>query len=118
MRPSDITWLNLTKKYGGTTSIGRRYEAYDESSFLAAVTEGVDSAGNKLDTSMPRYNIARQDAQDLVAYLKIIQEDFDPGVSKDEIVFGTLQPVTQFQARVADATQEASADITPSPLLI
>lgn len=52
---------------------------------------------------MPRYNIARQDARDLVAYLKIIQEDFDPGVSKDEIVFGTLQPVTPLQARAADA---------------
>jgi len=103
VRPSDITWFNLTKKYGGITSIGRRYESYDASSFLTAVTEGIDSAGNRLDTSMPRYNIARQDARDLVAYLKIIQDDFDPGISKDEIVFGTLQPVTQFQARAADA---------------
>jgi len=103
VRPSDITWFNLTKKYGGTTSIGRRYNAYDISSFLTAVTKGIDSAGNKLDTSMPRYNIARQDAQDLVAYLKVIQDDYDPGVSKDEIVFGSLQPVTQFQAGQADA---------------
>jgi ABC-type branched-subunit amino acid transport system substrate-binding protein len=103
VRPSDITWFNLTKKYGGSTLTGRQYEAYDTSSFLTAVTEGIDSAGNKLDTSMPRVNIARQDARDLVAYLKIIQDDFDPGVSKDEIVFGTLQPITRIQSGVADA---------------
>ena len=103
VRPSNITWFNLSKNYGGTTSIGRRYDAYDASSFLTAVTEGIDSAGNKLDTSMPRYNIARQDARDLVAYLKIIQDDFDPGISREAIVIGTLQPTTQFQARAADA---------------
>ena len=27
VRPSNITWSNLTKEYGGTTSIGRRYKA-------------------------------------------------------------------------------------------
>jgi len=103
VRPSNITWLNLTKEYGGTTEMGRRYQAYDESRFLTAVTEGIDSSGNKLDSSMPRYNIARQDARDLIAYLRVIQDDFDPGVSKDEIVFGTLQPDKQFQTSAANA---------------
>ena len=103
VRPSDITWFNLTKEYGGTTVMGRRYEAYDEFSFLMAVTEGIDSAGNKLDSSMPRYNIARQDARDLIAYLRIIQDDFDPGVSKDELVFGSLQPDQQLQTNTANA---------------
>jgi len=103
VRPSDISWFNLSKEYGGINSIGRRYEAYNEFSFLTAVTEGIDSAGNKLDSSMPRYNIARQDAQDLIAYLKVIQDDFDPGVSGDEIVFGSLQPTSQIQARAANA---------------
>jgi ABC-type branched-subunit amino acid transport system substrate-binding protein len=103
VRPSDITWFNLTKEYGGSTLLGRRYRSYDESSFLTAVTVGIDSAGNKLDSSMPRYNIARQDARDLIAYLKVIQDDFDPGVSTDEIVVGTLQPGQPLQARLVDA---------------
>jgi len=103
VRPSDITWFNLTKEYGGSTLLGRRYRSYDESSFLTAVTEGFDSAGNKLDGSMPRYNIARQDARDLIAYLKVIQDDFDPGVSADAIVVGTLQPGQPLQARLGDA---------------
>ena len=52
---------------------------------------------------MPRYNIARQDARDLIAYLRVIQDDFDPGVSTDEIVVGTLQPGQQLQDRLGDA---------------
>jgi len=70
------------------------------------VTEGIDSAGNKLDSSMPRYNIARQDARDLIAYLRVIQDDFDPGVSTDELVFGTLQPDKQVQTNAANAMIE------------
>ena len=101
--PSNISWLNLSKKYGGITEVGRRYKAYDESSFLRAVTEGIDSAGNKLDPNMPRFNISRQDARDLVAYLKVIMDDYDPGVSKEQIVLGTLQPIKQAQSEAADA---------------
>lgn len=52
---------------------------------------------------MPRYNIARPDARDLIAYLKVIQDDFDPGVSTDEIVVGTLQPGQPLQDRLGDA---------------
>jgi ABC-type branched-subunit amino acid transport system substrate-binding protein len=106
VRPSDITWFNLTKQYGGTTVMGRRYGAYDEDSFLRAVTGGIDSAGNPLDSSMPRYNISRRDARDLIAYLKVIQDDFDPGISSDAIVFGTLQPSVSSQARLGDAMVE------------
>ena len=106
VRPSDITWFNLTKEYGGSTLLGRRYKSYDESSFLTAVTEGIDSAGNKLDSSMPRYNISRRDARDLIAYLQVIQNDFDPGVSSDAIVFATVQPTVSAQAQVGDAMVE------------
>lgn len=106
VRPSDITWFNLTKEYGGVTLIGRRYNAYDEDRFLRAVTEGIDSAGNKLDSSMPRYNLSRRDARDLIAYLRVIQDDFDPGVSDDAIALATVQPSISNQARVADAMVE------------
>ncbi len=106
VRPSDITWFNLTKEYGGITVMGRVYGAYNEDSFLRAVTGGIDSAGNKLDSSMPRYNISRRDARDLVAYLKVIQDDFDPGISNDAIVIGTLQPDVTSQARLGEAMVE------------
>lgn len=106
VRPSNITWFNLSKEYGGSSELGRRYDAYDESSFLRAINEGIDSAGNRLDSSMPKYNISRADARDLVAYLKIIQDDFDPGISADEIVIGTLQPSERMQAGLGNAMIE------------
>lgn len=106
VKPSNITWQNLSKQYGGITSLGRRYDAYNEDRFLRAVSEGIDSAGNKLDSSMPRYNISRGDARDLIAYLKVIQDDLDPGISADSIVVGTLQPSVSVQSRVGAAMIE------------
>lgn len=103
VKPSNITWYNLTRPYGGTTEMGRKYQAYNEDSFLNAVTLGVDSSGNRLDTTMPRYNISRRDARDLVAYLKVIAEDYDPGSSDDEIVIGTLQPTRGIEKELGDA---------------
>lgn len=106
VRPSDITWLNLSREYGGVTQQGRRYEAYDEDRFLRAVSEGIDSAGNRLDSSMPRYNITRRDARDLIAYLRVIQDDLDPGVFEDAIVLGTLQPSAALESGVGEAMTE------------
>ena len=106
VRPTNITWQNLAKQYGGTTELGRRWQGYDEDSFLRAVSAGIDSAGNKLDSSMPRYNISRRDARDLIAYLKVIQDDFDPGVSAEAIVIGTIQPSGGFQARTGESMLE------------
>lgn len=106
VRPSDITWSNLSRAYGGSSEIGRRWETYDEYSFLRAVTEGIDSAGNRLDSSMPRYNISRRDARDLIAYLKVIQDDFDSGISAEAILVGTIQPSDGYQTRFANAILE------------
>jgi ABC-type branched-subunit amino acid transport system substrate-binding protein len=106
VRPSNITWFNLSREYGGTTEMGRRWQAYDEYRFLRAVSEGIDSAGNPLDSSMPRYNISRREARDLIAYLRVIEDDFDPGVSSDSIVFGSLQPASRSQARLGEAMVE------------
>jgi ABC-type branched-subunit amino acid transport system substrate-binding protein len=103
VKPTNIVWENLTKPYGGIAESGRKYDTYDEYTFLRAVNEGIDSSGNKLDSSMPRYNISRQDAGDLVAYLKVIADDFDPGITDGEIIIGTLQPTQSYQKKVASA---------------
>src|SRR5678816_2193906 len=41
---------------------------------------------------MPTYQLRLQDMSDLLAYLKRIETDFDPGVSETSIVIGTLLP--------------------------
>lgn len=101
--PSNINWNELSKSYGGVSASGRKYGTYDESKFLRAVTEGIDAAGNKLDASMPRYNISRHDARDLIAYLRHIQDDYDPGIHGNKVVFSTLQPKSGWEAKAGEA---------------
>jgi ABC-type branched-subunit amino acid transport system substrate-binding protein len=88
----DLTWSSLTKPYGHSHDNGRKHGAFSETSFVRALTGGVDPAGNKLGVAMPVYRMPQQDMSDLIAYLKRVETDLDPGVSNDEIVIGTLLP--------------------------
>jgi ABC-type branched-subunit amino acid transport system substrate-binding protein len=88
----NLTWSNLTKSYGHTHDNGRKHDAFSETSFIRALSSGVDPAGNKLAVAMPMYRMPQQDMADLIAYLKRVETDLDPGVSDEEIVIGTLLP--------------------------
>jgi len=88
----NLTWSNLTKPYGHSHDNGRKHGAFSETSFIRALTGGVDPAGNKLAVAMPVYRMPQQDMSDLIAYLKRVETDLDPGISNDEIVIGTLLP--------------------------
>lgn len=92
VKPPAITWRELTKRYGHRHESGRQHGAFDSKTFAEALTFGTDPAGNKLDPSMPRYVMSHQDIGDLVAYLKKIETDYDPGVSADRLRIGTLLP--------------------------
>jgi ABC-type branched-subunit amino acid transport system substrate-binding protein len=90
--PSDITWLNLTKHYGLVHEDGRKHPAYTAGLLARAIQSGVDSAGNKLKAMMPTYMMSRQDLQDLIAYLQVLGDDADPGLSENGITIATLVP--------------------------
>src|SRR5499426_3581290 len=75
--PSNITWANLTKAYGLRHDNGRSHPPYSADAIVAAVTAGVDPAGNALDPAMPRYTLDQGAAQDLLAYLKRLGDDND-----------------------------------------
>ncbi|WP_207063467.1 ABC transporter substrate-binding protein [Motiliproteus sp. SC1-56] len=90
--PSDITWPRLTKAYGVTSTSNRRHPPYDETALSVAIVEGGDPAGNRLDSAMPRYAMATEDMADLVAYLKVVGQTIDPGMSADSIQLGLLIP--------------------------
>jgi ABC-type branched-subunit amino acid transport system substrate-binding protein len=92
--PTNITWEELTKPYGLTHASGRRHPAYTELSLARAITEGVDPAGNQLSAAMPKYRMSREDLADLIAYLKRLTDDRDPGITETTIKVGTLLPMT------------------------
>ena len=69
VRP-DITWEHLARPGGHQHDSGRSHPAFTRQSFAAAVTRGIDPAGNRLAPVMPRYELTSADLEDLVAYLE------------------------------------------------
>lgn len=90
--PSNLTWAALTKPYGVVHASGRKHPPYTERALEIAVTRGLDPAGNRLHNVMPRYQMTREDMADLIAYLKRLGTDRDPGVSETGIRIGMLLP--------------------------
>ena len=88
----NMSWSHLTKPYGHTDDGGRKHPAYSESSFVRVMTTGLDPAGNKLAVAMPTYRMPHDDMQNLIAYLKRIETDTDPGLTDTSIVLGTVLP--------------------------
>jgi ABC-type branched-subunit amino acid transport system substrate-binding protein len=90
--PSNIRWSELAKPYSLTTQSGRKRPPYSERLLIRAVTMGLDAGGNRLQPTMPRYHLSHQQAADLVAYLKQLDQEQDPGVTDDAIVLGVVLP--------------------------
>lgn len=88
----NMSWSHLTKPYGHTDEGGRKHPAFSEALFVRAMTSGLDPAGNKLAVAMPVYRMPQEDMANLIAYLKRIETDTDPGVSDTSIVVGTVLP--------------------------
>jgi ABC-type branched-subunit amino acid transport system substrate-binding protein len=88
----NMSWAFLTKPYGHADEGGRKHGPFTESSFIRALTAGVDPAGNKFAVAMPTYRMPQEDMANLIAYLKRIETDSDPGLTDKTIVLGTLLP--------------------------
>lgn len=99
----NLSWTHLTKPYGHTHDNSRKHGAFTESSFIRAMTSGVDSAGNKLAVAMPTYRMPQEDMANLIAYLKRIESDNDPGLTDTTIVVGTVLPDKSAMTGMAQA---------------
>jgi len=90
--PADITWSRLGKPLDATIGGERSRSAYDETSLERAITSGVNPDGVALDVTMPRFDMDREDMADLIAYVRRLEQDLDPGVTERTITLGTLVP--------------------------
>lgn len=103
----DITWATLAKPYEVTRPDGRARHPYSPRLLVRAITLGIDSSGNALAPSMPRYQLTSADASALVAFLQRFAAPSEPGVSEDAIeiaiVGDTAMPTEAqlFQRRIA-----------------
>lgn len=90
--PSNITWRQLMKSYGHVHPDGLEHGPFTEQSLKSYMEDGVYPGGRSGDPSMPLYQMAPQDLDDLVAYLKKLDSYRDPGISDTAIRIGTLVP--------------------------
>ncbi|MBW2705466.1 MAG: ABC transporter substrate-binding protein [Deltaproteobacteria bacterium] len=107
--PSDITWNHLVKRYGHSHPMDRKHPAFTEASLKRSILNGNDPAGNRLDASMPTYAMSIEDINDLIAYLKRLQTDVDPGLKEKSIRIGTLLPAGGRTAAIGQAMSAVMA---------
>lgn len=103
--PSQITWRHLTKAYGHDHDDGRVHPAFTEKSLVRALTGRIDPGGNELDVAMPQYDMSEGDLADLVAYMKRLETDLDPGLEDDVIRIGSILPLHGRLASLGKAMQ-------------
>ena len=104
-----LTWAHLLKPGGHTHPTGRKHGPFDEAAFARAVTLGLDPDRNELVAAMPRYRMSAEDLADLVAYLKRIETDRDPGLSDNSVKVGTILPATGALAETGAAMRDVLA---------
>jgi ABC-type branched-subunit amino acid transport system substrate-binding protein len=109
VKPSNLTWEAMTKPYGLVHADGRQHPPYTERGLELAIVRGADPGGNKLNSVMPRYQMSPQDLADLIAYLKVLGKDRDPGISDNKIVIGSAVPT---KGALAEMGQAVKAVIT------
>jgi ABC-type branched-subunit amino acid transport system substrate-binding protein len=105
----NLTWTNMIKPYGHTHPSGRAHGAFDEKLFTKSLVDGVDPAGNKLAVAMPRFQMSSEDIADLIAYLKRIDTDRDPGLTETTITVGTILPKDGAFAEIGAAIKDVLA---------
>lgn len=101
--PLDVRWSELVKTYGHVHRDGRKHPAFDDEGLERSIIAGVDQANNPLDRSMPIYQMSQQDMDDLVAYIKVLEFDLDPGVGDDTVRVATVLPLAGRAGAVGDA---------------
>jgi ABC-type branched-subunit amino acid transport system substrate-binding protein len=89
--PPSLQWGILTDPSGHRHN-ARQHGRLDDAAVARAIRNGADPDGNRLDATMPRYVIHDEDMADLIAYLKAIAMETDPGVTGDRIRIGTVLP--------------------------
>ena len=105
--PPNVTWAALTKPYGYQHANGRVRHAYTEERLMRTLRDGIDAAGNRLEVVMPRYELSDAQARDLIAYMKRLGLENDPGITDTELSLGTLLPSHGRSARSANRSNKS-----------
>ena len=67
---ADITYRTLSRPLSASPPWNKARAAYTDALLARAITQGLDSSGQQLDSSMPRWILSEPELQDLLKYLK------------------------------------------------
>ena len=106
-----LLWSALDQARPASTGLLPR-SAYNETTLLRALRQGLDADGRPLSSAMPRFTLTPRDEADLLSYLRGLGSaaNRDPGIADDEIVLGGVLPLSGPLAetgRAADAAIRA-----------
>ncbi|WP_438022834.1 cytochrome c/ABC transporter substrate-binding protein [Sorangium sp. So ce233] len=90
-------------------SAGRPGGPHTEATLAAALRDGRAPDGRELHLVMPRYGLDSAHLADLVAYLRCLGRDADPGVSPDALRLGAALPLTGPFAAAGAAARDVLA---------
>jgi ABC-type branched-subunit amino acid transport system substrate-binding protein len=76
---------------------------FEEKSVARAISEGVDTGGNRLDPVMPRYSMSWEDMTSLLAWLKRLEDEHAPGVTDLALRVGIVLPTRGQRGEVGQA---------------
>ncbi|MEE9413351.1 MAG: c-type cytochrome [Methylococcales bacterium] len=97
--PRDLDRANLFKKlfkeyqpkrFTARMHMPQMRPAYTDKSLAKTIEKGIDPAGTQLDQLMPKYQLPDEDMANLIAYLKTLSKEQDPGVDQEKIYFATV----------------------------
>ena len=106
IEPSNLEWSELTKPYGHVHRGGRRHPAFVERTVARAIIEGIDPGNHPLDPAMPRYSLSREDLSALIAYLRRLERERDPGITDTAIRIGAVLPSRGGAGRLGQAARQ------------
>jgi len=109
VNPSEIAWEALTKPYGVTHESGRSHSPYTEEALARAIADGIDPAGNRLQIAMPRYKMSRSEMGDLIAFLKQLGREWQPGLEDTRLTLGMVVPESGQHAEVGETMRSVLA---------
>lgn len=88
-----LIWSALASSHTSALTTNER-AAYTEATLARAVRKGLDSSGVRLHPGMPQYSLTDEQAADLIAYLKKLGHELEPGLSQTNIKIGVALPMT------------------------
>jgi ABC-type branched-subunit amino acid transport system substrate-binding protein len=100
--PLNINWYALASS-GVHEHAVRTHRPFDELSLARAIIFGKDPDGLDMEKAMPRYDMAKEDVEDLIAYLKVMDSQSDPAISGSTIRIGTVVPTEGRHSGLGDA---------------